>query len=557
MSSLDDDDDLIFELVDDGDDELTDEAAEEIMVAALNANRIMHVLASDRGLRTYWTRGAGAAKIRWGTDGSFSRCVRLLGKHVTRPQGLCAEYHKEATGEWPAEKGVESSMSHPLVAAKKPKKEESIPPIAVDETDEQQAYSDEPWEGVLTVEGVESGDGRIFSFGSLDWATLPMPLMYQPANVGGHNASIVAGEIQKAYRKGNEIFGTGVVYANELAGQHGDGIRNMMKTGGVSVDVDKVKDADVEMVFADGDEGGFMAKPEITVFHRGRIRGATLVAFPAFVEAKLAFTNEVVTASVEDCGCNQDQDVLIAAGHTITIPNLPKAHWFQEPTDVASMGALTITDEGRLFGWLGPANVTHRSVKKTIPMGGRVDYSRWMNKETIVEGGGRVVTGVITGDCGHAATEGYGTLANRKAHYDNSCSIFANVVIGEKPGKGVWVAGALRHGVSAEQVATAMGCSLSGDWQPHPDRPGVQEFIAALLVPVPGFPLARTKASVEFQDGVITAAVIPVRFGAEEPPSNEELAFNAIQRAKDIIVAAMGLDPATRKEEIMQELEGV
>src|SRR5688572_21426676 len=31
-----------------------------------------------KDLGEYWTRGAGAAKIRWFTDGSFKRCVRLL-----------------------------------------------------------------------------------------------------------------------------------------------------------------------------------------------------------------------------------------------------------------------------------------------------------------------------------------------------------------------------------------------------------------------------------------------------------------------------------------------
>lgn len=61
-------------------------------------------------LRDYWTHGEGAAKIRWGTDGSFDRCVRLLRKYFPNdPKGLCARLHKRATGEWPAEKGIESS----------------------------------------------------------------------------------------------------------------------------------------------------------------------------------------------------------------------------------------------------------------------------------------------------------------------------------------------------------------------------------------------------------------------------------------------------------------
>lgn len=49
-------------------------------------------------LRTYWERGAGAAKIRWGTGGDFNRCVRHLRKYVRDPKGYCALRHIAATG---------------------------------------------------------------------------------------------------------------------------------------------------------------------------------------------------------------------------------------------------------------------------------------------------------------------------------------------------------------------------------------------------------------------------------------------------------------------------
>lgn len=65
--------------------------------------------ATFSNIREYWTHGKGAAKIRWGTDGSFDRCVRHLRKYFPRdPKGLCANLHHEATGEWPAEKGLPS-----------------------------------------------------------------------------------------------------------------------------------------------------------------------------------------------------------------------------------------------------------------------------------------------------------------------------------------------------------------------------------------------------------------------------------------------------------------
>lgn len=61
-------------------------------------------------LMRYWASGPGAPKIMWGTDGAFDRCVVQLGKYVPPSQvkGLCANLHKRATGEWPAEKSVES-----------------------------------------------------------------------------------------------------------------------------------------------------------------------------------------------------------------------------------------------------------------------------------------------------------------------------------------------------------------------------------------------------------------------------------------------------------------
>lgn len=63
-------------------------------------------------LAEYWTHGKGAAKIAWGTKGAMRRCIAELGKYVHRsPGGLCADYHKIATGEWPTEHGKQGIPS--------------------------------------------------------------------------------------------------------------------------------------------------------------------------------------------------------------------------------------------------------------------------------------------------------------------------------------------------------------------------------------------------------------------------------------------------------------
>lgn len=53
-------------------------------------------------LRRYWTVGAGAVKIAWGTPGDFTRCVAHLTPYMgARSRGYCNLLHKRATGAWP------------------------------------------------------------------------------------------------------------------------------------------------------------------------------------------------------------------------------------------------------------------------------------------------------------------------------------------------------------------------------------------------------------------------------------------------------------------------
>jgi HK97 family phage prohead protease len=58
-------------------------------------------------LASWWEHGAGAAKIGWGTPGSFVRCVRLAVAEAhmdpERAKGFCAERYHAATGTWPGQ----------------------------------------------------------------------------------------------------------------------------------------------------------------------------------------------------------------------------------------------------------------------------------------------------------------------------------------------------------------------------------------------------------------------------------------------------------------------
>lgn len=216
---------------------------------------------------------------------------------------------------------------------------------------------------------------------------------------------------------------------------------------------------------------------------------------------------------------------LVAASHLISIPDVPPAEWFNEPTEKPEIGAITITDEGRIFGYLAPSQVAHRSFQDkrvTVPLK-NVDYSRWMNRPTIVEGGDRLATGPLTMDCGHAAAVPWVSAQQSTDHYDNTCSVVATVRVGENR-HGAWIAGALLPDVTPAQVARMLACQLSGDWRPHREKPGWRELTAALFVPVPGFPMATATQSIKMDHGELVASTTPVVWQAcgALPESHEE-----------------------------------
>lgn len=66
-------------------------------------------------LNAYWAEGEGAAKIDWGVDGDWARCMVEVGKYIDDPKeaaGHCANLHHRATGAWPGHAPGESESGH-------------------------------------------------------------------------------------------------------------------------------------------------------------------------------------------------------------------------------------------------------------------------------------------------------------------------------------------------------------------------------------------------------------------------------------------------------------
>jgi hypothetical protein len=79
----------------------TEAAIEQALVAAKGGRSLANKAAGAERLRQYWLHGKGAAKIRWGTPGDWTRCVRNLSKYLgPRAKGYCQLMHGRSTGTW-------------------------------------------------------------------------------------------------------------------------------------------------------------------------------------------------------------------------------------------------------------------------------------------------------------------------------------------------------------------------------------------------------------------------------------------------------------------------
>jgi len=145
-----------------------------------------------------------------------------------------------------------------------------------------------PFEGVIGLEGMLTGDGRLIAEDSLTWAEFPLPLRWVKSDIGGHDGAVIVGRIDRVERRDNgDIYAWGVI---DLGSDEGREVARLMKgqfLSGVSMDLDSVNafEGDVIEFNEDGTEKTI---PSAVITEKGRVRAATLVAIPAFDEARLS-----------------------------------------------------------------------------------------------------------------------------------------------------------------------------------------------------------------------------------------------------------------------------
>lgn len=162
------------------------------------------------------------------------------------------------------------------------------------------------WTGVIGMEGVATGDGRLIEIGALNWQT-PQDFRSVKEDVGGHDGAVVVGTTLYMDRDENgEIFATGTF---DLGSEEGAESARQVKNGistGVSMDLDDMTfevrvaeeliektqaamDGEGQVELQKSEDGKVIVTQmnpddEMHVITSARVRASTRVSIPAFAE---------------------------------------------------------------------------------------------------------------------------------------------------------------------------------------------------------------------------------------------------------------------------------
>ena len=336
------------------------------------------------------------------------------------------------------------------------------------------------WRGILAALEHRTGDGRYLRVpaAGVRFRQEPLPIAYQSTMAPGHDGGVVVSRIAKYWVDDTTsppmLWGQGPFDLGKPEGMEAARELHVGNWNGISVDLD-----DITVTWDDDSETAY--------FDDWRVMGATMVAHPAFDEARIqpVYADDLDLTLVASLQAPADE--LLVSG-PMPGEHIYPADWFADPK-FTEYTPLTITSDGRVFGHIADRNICHIGIGDICVYAPRsaTGYAYFHVGECLTDRGPLGI-GKLTVGAGHADINlGYRPAT---AHYDNSASSVAYVRAYDD-GIGVAVAGAIIDGTPHERVSEMRAHPPSGDWRPI--GAGL-EMVGALGVVIPGFPGPRTKA---------------------------------------------------------------
>ncbi len=177
----------------------------------------------------------------------------------------------------------------------------------------------------------------------------------------------------------------------------------------------------------------------------------------------------------------------------MAFPLRPARDWFDIP-EASVATPLTYEKSGRVYGHLALWGSCHTgflngAVAECVqPPPSKTDYQQF-HLGVLETSDGDVRVGKITYATGHAPLSASARVATD--HYDHTGSVGA-FVRARNGSLGIWVSGSVRSDISEEGFRDLRANPPSGDWRSMNRN---LELVAALSVPVPGFPIPRAEVA--------------------------------------------------------------
>ena len=211
---------------------------------------------------------------------------------------------------------------------------------------------------------------------------------------------------------------------------------------------------------------------------------------------------------------------------------------------------LTVEKNGRVYGHLAVWGSCHTgflngALSECVqPPASKTDYAHFHLGTLETQEGKDVRVGKLTYATNHAPLS-----ASAKAaadHYDHTGSVGA-FVRARNGNLGVWVSGAVRSDITAEGFRDLRANPPSGDWRSLNRN---LELVAALAVPVPGFPIPQLALAAS--GDVVESLILP-----PWTPEAEREPYTPEQREKVLALTASILPTPPRSKDFIRKLRKI
>lgn len=352
-------------------------------------------------------------------------------------------------------------------------------------------------------EGEQTVDRRTIDVGAVRFDRQPpLPLMFTRTTGQGHMGATFVGVIDSVERTADGIIGRGRFDDPAHNAEAAEAIR-LLESGMLPTWSPDIGDGSGDLVC---DPDGEHCVERLT---DGVLMGGTIVPFPALDSARIELeAEELVAAGGTGAWSGElaaDGQTANAAVVTLT-PTSVNTYMTTTTTNTATLRSehtmappalcfdipeadrptpLTITPEGLVYGHLATFSQCHQGIRDRCVLAprSRIDYAAFHQGHVLTAEGETIRVGNLTVGCGHADLSMDDRTA--RAHYDDAGTVWAQVRARDGA-HGVWVSGAVLPDVAEQTITRARACALSGDWRLVGDH---LELVAALSVPVPGFPI--------------------------------------------------------------------